>query len=506
MRGCVLVLGSLLALMLPSTSWANDEHGPKVEQRLAELANATPNKDQQVRVIVFGDDSTEAAAEHGKVSQRLSLIGAVSAVVKVDDLDALAAEDGVSFIAQDSPMVANGSDDTYTSLSTIYPLVDTATNAWASGQNGAGVGIAVIDSGVTPGSDFGSRLTQVRLAGQLGSLDDTHGHGTMVAGVAAGSSGDGQFVGVAPKANIYAINVNRLGMVYSSDVIAALKWVLDNAHTYNIRVVNLSLTETTPSVYTQNPLDLAVERLWASGVVVVTASGNLGSAPGSVDYAPANDPLALTVGATDTMNTVNNDDDVPAGFSSVGVTRSGFAKPELLAPGRRIAAPLAGDTTLGLLAPIANWVAPGYALISGTSFSAPQGAAAAAILFQLHPDWSPDAVKGVLVKKARSVKNSSIRALDVSNAAGVSGPTLANQGVPALVCTPGSSCLSGGTVASYWNSSSWTSSSWTSSSWVSSSWNSSSWTSAALLSSSWTSSSWVSSSWVSSSWSAGSWD
>ena len=501
MRACALVLGSLLALVLPSTSWATDDHGPKVEERLAELADATPNKDEQVRVIVFGDHGGEAAAEHGTVDKHLSFVGGVSAVVKVKDLDALAAEGGVSFIAEDAPMVANGSDEAYPSLSTIYPLVDTATKAWAAGQNGAGVGIAVIDSGVTPRPDFGSRLTQVRLSGQLGSVDDTHGHGTMVAGVAGGSTADGQFVGIAPNANIYAINVNRLGLVYSSDVIAGLKWVFDNAHTYNIRVVNVSLTETTPSLYTQNPLDLAVERLWASGVAVVSASGNLGSAQGSVDYAPANDPLALTVGATDTMNTLGNDDDVPASFSSVGVTRSGFAKPELLAPGRRIAAPLAGDTTLGLLAPIANWVAPGYALISGTSFSAPQVAAAAAILFQLHPDWSPDAVKGVLVKKGRSVKNSSIKALDVANATDVSGPTLANQGVPALVCAPGSSCLSSGTVASSWNSSSWTSSSWTSSSWTSSSWNSSSWTSATLLSSSWTSSSWVSSSWT-----AGSWD
>jgi subtilisin family serine protease len=173
----------------------------------------------------------------------------------------------------------------------------------------------------------------------------------------------------------------------------------------------------------------------------------------------------------------------------------------MLAPGRHIASLLPAGTTLGLQAPLANWVAPGYASISGTSFSAPQVAAAASILFQLHPDWSPDAVKALLVKKGHSVKGAAIKALDVANAAGASSAGLANQGVPALVCAPGSTCLTGSTIASYWNSSSWTSSSWVSSSWTSSSWNSSSW-----VSSSWVSSSWVSSSWVSSSWTAGSWD
>jgi serine protease AprX len=503
-----LFLASLLVLLvLPNAGRADDSHGSsKIEQRLADRAAAARDNNARLHVIVFGADSRDAAARHGKVEEELGLVGGVSAVVKVKDLDALADEGGVSFVSEDSLVLPNGSGDAYAPLSTIYPTIDNVGKAWTTGQNGAGVGIAVIDSGVTPAADFGTRLTQVRLDGQLGSLDDANGHGTMVAGVAGGSSTDGRFVGIAPGASIYAVNVNRSGVVYSSDVIAGLKWVLDNAHAYNIRVVNVSLTETTPSSYKQSPLDLAVERVWASGVAVVTAAGNLGSLPGSVDYAPANDPLALTVGATDTMDTVGNDDDVVASFSSGGVTLDGFAKPELLAPGRHIASALPAGTTLALDAPLGNWVAPGYASISGTSFSAPQVAAAAAILFQLHPDWSPDAVKGVLVKKGHSLKNTSLRALDVMNAAGTSSSVLANQGVPALVCAPGSLCLSGNTIASSWNSSSWTSSSWTSSSWVSSSWNSSSWTSSSWTSSSWVSSSWNSSSWVSSSWTAGSWD
>ena len=89
------------------------------------------------------------------------------------------------------------------------------------GFTGQGVGIAVIDSGVTPSAE--TRLIQVRLDGQDGSLDDSVGHRTIVAGVAAGSSPDGRFIGIAPGATVYALNINRPTGVYTSDVITALK-------------------------------------------------------------------------------------------------------------------------------------------------------------------------------------------------------------------------------------------------------------------------------------------
>jgi serine protease AprX len=355
---------------------------------------------------------------------------------------------------------------------------------------------------VTPSPDFGSRLTQVALDGQGNSLDDTVGHGTMVAGVAAGYSPDGKFIGIAPGANVYAININRPTGVYTSDVITALKWVFDNAHTYNIRVVNLSLSETVPSSYKNSPLDLAVERLWASGVFVAVSAGNLGQ--GQIDYAPANDPLVFTVGAFDTMDTSGPGDDILSTWSSSGKTIDGFTKPDLLAPGRHIAGPLPAGTTLDTVAPAGNRVSPGYASINGTSFAAPQVAGAAAIILQWHPDYSPDNVKWVLIaKQGAKPKNSKIGSLSLSSSYNLGGaPGRANQGVPALVCAPGTTCVTNGTIASSWDSSSWNSSSWNSSSWNSSSWNSSSWNSTA----DWSSSSWNSSSWNSSSWNSTSWN
>jgi serine protease AprX len=181
----------------------------------------------------------------------------------------------------------------------------------------------------------------------------------------------------------------------------------------------------------------------------------------------------------------------------------GFDKPDLVAPGRRIAGPLPASTAFDAQAPAANRVATGYAEINGTSFAAPQVAGAAAIVFQWHPDWSPDNVKWALIaKKGAHPRNTNVGALSLSSSYNISGsPNRANQGVPALVCAPGAKCVTGSTVASSWDSSSWSSSSWSSSSWSSSSWSSSSWAAYA----DWTSSSWSSSSWSSSSWSSTSW-
>lgn len=474
----------------------------RVTPALAAIA-AHVGAQTELHVLVQGNGAATAAAAHGRVRKQLPLAGGVAATVRAGELRHLAAQPGVSFVAPDAPVQLTSATPISTaSLATLYPGRASVSNPWSAGLLGQGVGIAVIDSGVTPSADFGTRLTQVQLDGQSGSLDDTVGHGTMVAGVAAGYSPDGKFIGIAPGANVYAININRPTGVYTSDVITALKWVFDNAHAYNIRVVNLSLSETVPSSYKNSPLDLAIERLWASGVFVAVSAGNLGM--NQVDFAPANDPLVFAVGAFDTMGTSGPGDDTLLPWSSNGKTLDGFPKPDLVAPGRHIEAPLPAATALDVLAPIGNRVAPGYAAINGTSFAAPQVAGAAAIIFQAHPSYSPDNVKWALVAKQGSKpRNSKVGSLSLSSSYNLAGtPGRANQGVPALVCAPDKACLSNGTVASSWDSSSWNSSSWSSSSWSASSWNSSSWNSTA----DWSSSSWTSSSWTSSSWNATSWN
>jgi len=482
---------------------AGDGHDEKVDKRLAAIA-ATLGDDVELNVIVLGSDAENAGKKFGEHKKRLGLVGGAASKIKVKDLMKLAAEDGVASITLDPPVAPQGVVD-YSQIVTSYPFSDRTKVAWDSGYDGRGVGVAVIDSGVAPVSEFGTRLVQVTPATQTWASTDAHGHGTLVASIAAGKSPDGRFVGAAPGASVYALNVNNPAGMRASDVIDALQWVHENAQARNIRVVNLSLAETVASSYTQSTLDLAVERVWAAGIVVVASAGNGGV--GLVDFAPANDPLAITVGSIDDRGTRAVLDDTIAPFSSNGATLDGFAKPELVAPGRLIAGRLAAGTVLDAQAPAANRIAPGYATISGTSFSAPQVAGAAAILLQQHPDWSPDQVKGTLVKKGRLVVGSLAPALSLAFVDNLLvAPTAANQGVPALVCAPGSLCLPGTTIASLWNSSSWNSSSWNSSSWNSSSWNSSSWNSSSWNSSSWNSSSWNSSSWNSSSWNSSSWN
>jgi serine protease AprX len=479
-------------------------HAPSAGARgvapaLASLASRSA-PGASLHVIVQGPLAASAAARNGRIVKRLGRDG-VAATIRARRLERLAGSPGVTLVAPDARVEFTGAVST-ANLATLFPGRDAASNPWNAGVTGAGVGIAVIDSGVTPSLDFGSRLVQVRLDGQDGSLDDTVGHGTLVAGIAAGESGDGRFIGIAPGATVYALNIDRPEGVRTSDVITALKWVFDNAHAYNIRVVNLSLTETVTSSYKQSPLDLAVERLWASGVFVDVAAGNRGA--GQIDYAPANDPLVLTVGAFDTMDTSGPGDDTLLPWSSRGKTMDGFDKPDLVAPGRHVAAPLAAGSDFDAHAPAANRMAGGYVSANGTSFAAPQVAGAAAIVFQRHPDYSPDNVKWALTSKVGSKpRNTNVPSLSLSSSYNLAGtPGRANQGVQALVCPPAAACLTGSTIASKWSSSSWNSSSWNSSSWNSSSWNSTSWNASA----DWDSSSWNSSSWNSTSWNSTSWN
>ena len=121
------------------------------------------------------------------------------------------------------------------------------------------------------------------------------------------------------------------------DVIRGLQFVVDHKADYNIRVVNLSLEAATPGSYKTDPLDAAVEAAWFKGIVVVAAAGNRGSAPDAVSYAPGNDPYVITVGAVDDGRPARPTATTPAPtWSSRGITRDGFAKPEIHAPGAGI--------------------------------------------------------------------------------------------------------------------------------------------------------------------------
>jgi serine protease AprX len=353
----------------------------------------------------------------------------------------------------------------------------------------------------------GDRVQRVQLDGS--AADDEYGHGTFVAGIAAGESPDGRYVGIAPRAPIFSIDVSRPDGVYTSDVLAGIAWVLRNHRKLKIRVVVLALSETSPSSYRSNPLDTGVEELWRRGVVVVVSAGNLG--PDSSVFAPANDPRVITVGALDTNATLGSTDDFEATFSSRGVTLDGIRKPELLAPGRRIVSVLPPDSTLGRQAPAENWLAPGYATMSGTSFSAPQVAGAAAMLLERHPTWRPDQVKWTLMQALRPVPGASTGALDIAAAFEYEGtPGEANQGL-----RPAKFGLRGATRPMFirmrprprsrphvdWNGNAWNGNAWNADAWNANAWNRASW-----VASSWNGNAWTGNAWTANSWNVAAFD
>ncbi|MCB9418332.1 MAG: S8 family serine peptidase [Ardenticatenaceae bacterium] len=283
---------------------------------------------------------------------------------------------------------------------------------WAMGIKGDAIGIAVIDSGISPENDFKKEpddysiasmrlMTNVSFNIESSLALDTYGHGTHVASIAAGMgmNSDGFYKGVAPHAKLLSLKVaDDNGMAYESDVVAALQWIYDLKGTmyepvYNIRVVNLSINSTVAQSYHDSPLNTAVEILWLNNIVVVASAGNwINGFYNTINAAPANDPYIITVGASEENGNSNRADDYMAVFSSRGVTMDGYNKPEIIAPGRNIVATLSNKSWWRNDYP-SNFVENMYFRASGTSMSAPMVSGAVALLLQSEPNLTPDQVK-----------------------------------------------------------------------------------------------------------------
>ena len=330
----------------------------------------------------------------------------------------------------------------------------------------------------------------------------------MVADVAAGSNP--MLSGTDPDAPLISLDViDDNGMGHTSDVIAAADWILANRVKYNIRVANFSLEAANESTFMFDPLDKAVEQLWMNGVVVVAAAGNyaVNGARSGVHFAPANDPFVITVGALDIGNDSNTYNDKAAPWSSWGYTNDGFLKPEISAPGRYIIAACSPSDTLcalGGLLPGLLHLGQGYLELSGTSFSAPMVSAAAAAILGVHPDWTPDQVKGQLMLTANALKQAvpgsvGVGELDVKDATGPirALPPNPNQAIDQFIAqTPAGPVFDVGS----WSNAAKSNAAWNSASWASASWSSASWSSASWASAAWNSASWASASWTSAAW------
>jgi len=319
-------------------------------------------------------------------------------------IDHLRADANVARLIYDAPVRLTDTPFNPTALATAYPAVVDALPVWSNPLaplTGQGIGIAVIDSGVASHPDLANRVivSQNFNPNVIGN-DDAYGHGTAVAGIIAGNgtAGLGQYIGVAPQANLISLRVNDgTGGAPTSAIMNAILWAVVNRNTYNIRVINLSLQASVQESYRTSPIDAAVEYAWLKGLVVVVAAGNSG--PNSALYAPANDPYVITVGATDDQGTVASTDDTLAGFSSYGVTQDGFTKPDFVAPGRRIITTLAPNSSFALNYP-SFLIGSQYIQLSGTSVAAPVVSGVAALYIESNPTVRPGQLKGVLLATA----------------------------------------------------------------------------------------------------------
>ena len=267
--------------------------------------------------------------------------------------------------------------------------------------------IAIVDSGIdTNLPDFAGRNISSSASSARskpnGALDG-RGHGSFVAGIAAGSARD--YAGVAPNAPIVSLDVmDDSGSGRTSDVIAATEWILKNHVANDIKVVNYSLHGGGTSHFYDDPLNKAVSKLWFAGITVVAAAGNYGKdgGPSGVLFAPGNNPFVITVGAVDIGGTARTYDDDRAPWSAYGRTQDGFWKPEICAPGRMMVGPIPMGSTLAV-EKASKIKSPGYVELSGTSFAAPVISGIAAQILARNPNMTPDQVKGAIMRRARDV-------------------------------------------------------------------------------------------------------
>jgi serine protease AprX len=442
--------------------------------------------------------------------KQLSLIGAVAATVPAEQLKKLKDVPGIT-VTPDSTVKVSGTAAPVSSTQ-LWPFESGNASLW-SGDLSTYVGktpaIAIVDSGVQQRSDFGTRIVaSVNLSTLAGntSLNDERGHGTFVAGIAAGAAPD--LAGASPGAPIVSIKVmDANGQAKTSDIITACQWILDHKAQYNIRVANFSLHSSYATNFYRDPLDQAVEKLWFNGVVVVAAAGNYGisnTQPSGVNYSPGNDPFVITVGAVDIGDSLRKNDDAAAPFSAWGYTNDGFFKPEIAAPGRYMVGPVPAGATLTQVK-ASNMVGTDRIQLSGTSFAAPIVSGTVADMLARNPGWTPDQVKGALMRTARAVKSGSPQSaglgeITASRAATTTIAPNPNKGLDQFVSSGAFDstgwATSAKTLGKAWNAMSWTDQSWSDMSWADQAWASMSWADQSWSDMSWTDMSWTDMSWA----------
>ena len=326
---------------------------------------------------------------------------------------------------------------------------------------GRGVTIAFLDSGFYAHDDltkpenrivaYHSIFDTENDRTSLEKPDVASWHGMMTSVVAAGNGhlSDGFYRGIAPESKVVLVKVGRTGRIPDEQIARGLEWVLDNKKKYDMRIVNISAGGDFEQSYLDSPLCKVVERAVGERLIVVCAVGNAGMAPGHPVLPPASSPSAISVGGLDDQNSL---DRARRGMyrSSYGPTIDGLQKPEIIAPGIWVAAPIlpatptadeahlcseldaapdadlraiilshagvdkdfdeARDLPTPLLRQLitiklreGNVINQHYKYVDGTSFASPIVASIAACMLEANPGLTPQQVKRILIDTAERV-------------------------------------------------------------------------------------------------------
>jgi len=347
---------------------------------------------QSLQVIIYSNKTINeikdcVVEKNGKIKYELPFINAVAAEIPSDSVDPIALHNMIKFIDDDNK---------------VFKTVDVASEFMGSrvvndsGYTGKGIGIAIIDTGVAPHSDLvrpTNRIVAFKdFINHRETPYDDDGHGTHVAGIAAGNGySKSKYKGVAPEANIIGVKtLDETGSGSTSDILAGIQWVVDNKDKYNIKVLNLSLGTPADTSYREDPLAKGASAASNYGICVVTAAGNSGPNRRTIN-SPGISPYVITVGSIDDNRTTSYEDLFVAEFSSRGPTLSGEIKPDIMAPGVDIMS-------------LSNKNLAGYTSHSGTSMSTPFISGAMALLYEKDGDIFPQQAKKVLKSTAIPIR------------------------------------------------------------------------------------------------------
>ncbi|MDF1597339.1 MAG: S8 family serine peptidase [Acidimicrobiia bacterium] len=530
----LLVVAMIAALVTPMPSSADDS--PLLQVIVEKTSGADGSVEQLVEML------------GGTVLTDLPIINGFSAQLPAASVSSLRTNRSVSNVTlNDSIQLTNAGWGDASSLGAYNPntfdgsmyrvaeSIIKATDYWNTGYTGAGIDIALIDSGVVPVEGLlqpgkvvnGPDLSFESQADNLRYLD-TFGHGTHMAGIIAGrdtgaaitKSNTSSFLGVAPGSRIVSLKVaDAHGATDVSQILAAIDWVVQHRtdNGMNIRVLNLSFGTDSTQSYTLDPIAFAVEQAWNAGIVVVVASGNDGNSARLRN--PAADPFVIAVGSSESAKSRAALSSV-MDFSNCGTQQRHV---DLVVPGQSIVSLRSPGSTADTDFPKAR-VGSRLFLGSGTSQSAAIVSGMAALILDERPGATPDQVKALLMgstlnlKKASSLcQGAGVPTLD--KVLGKSNPIAVQSfqpstGTGSLESARGSSRIydQGAPLVGEqdifgmpWDGQTWAQASAAGFSWSGGSWNGSQWTGLSWSGLSWSGLSWSGLSWSGLSWSGLSW-